>query len=96
MYGEGISKEGDMLDMAVERNLVEKSGAWYSFEGERIGQGRENVKSFLKENKDIAAKIEAALRKTLGLDKAAAEAPAEPAPVSPKEVAAAKAAVPKK
>src|SRR6266568_1840193 len=58
MYGEGISKEGDMLDIAVERNLVEKSGAWYSFDGERIGQGRENTKNFLKENKDISAKIE--------------------------------------
>ena len=53
MYGEGISREGDMLDVAVERNIVEKSGAWYSFEGERIGQGRENTKNFLKENKDI-------------------------------------------
>ena len=58
MYGEGISREGDMLDVAVERNIVEKSGAWYSFDGERIGQGRENTKNFLKENKDISAKIE--------------------------------------
>jgi recombination protein RecA len=96
MYGEGISKEGDMLDVAVERNIVEKSGAWYSFEGERIGQGRENTKNFLKENKDISVRIEVAVRKTLGLDKSAEEAPADPAPVSPKEVAAAKAAVPKK
>ncbi len=96
MYGEGISKEGDMLDIAVERNLVEKSGAWYSFEGERIGQGRENTKNFLKENKDISAKIEQAVRKSLGLDRAAAEAPSEPQPVLPREVAAAKAAVPKK
>ena len=96
MYGEGISKEGDMLDVAVERNLVEKSGAWYSFDGERIGQGRENTKNFLKENKDISARIETVVRQALGLDKAAAEAPAEPAPVSAKEVAAAKAAVPKK
>jgi recombination protein RecA len=96
MYGEGISKEGDMLDLAVERNIVEKSGAWYSFEGERIGQGRENAKNFLKENKDISAKIEQAVRKTLGLDRMAAEAPADPQPVSPRELAAAKAAVPKK
>ena len=94
MYGEGISREGDMLDVAVERNIVEKSGAWYSFDGERIGQGRENTKNFLKENKDVAARIELAVRKALGLDKAAAEAPADPLPVSPKEVAAAKAAVP--
>jgi len=96
MYGEGISMEGDLLDQAVERNIVEKSGAWYSFDGERIGQGRENTKNFLKENKDITARIEITVRKALGLDKAAAEAPPEPAPVSPKEVAAAKAAVPKK
>jgi recombination protein RecA len=96
MYGEGISREGDMLDLAVDRNIVEKSGAWYSFEGERIGQGRENTKNFLKENKDITAKIEQAVRKALGLDKATAEAPPEPQPVSPREVAAAKAAVPKK
>jgi recombination protein RecA len=96
MYGEGISREGDMLDVAVERNIVEKSGAWYSFEGERIGQGRENTKNFLKENKDISVRIEVAVRKALGLDKAAEEAPADPAPVSPKEVAAAKAAVPRK
>ncbi|HVJ05925.1 MAG TPA: recombinase RecA [Candidatus Saccharimonadales bacterium] len=96
MYGEGISREGDMLDQAVERNIVEKSGAWYSFDGERIGQGRENTKNFLKENKDIAVRIELAVRKALGLDKAASEAPADPQPVSPREVAAAKAAVPKK
>jgi recombination protein RecA len=96
MYGEGISREGDMLDQAVERNIVEKSGAWYSFDGERIGQGRENTKNFLKENKDISARIEVAVRKSLGLDKAAAEAPADPEPVSQKEVAAARAAVPKK
>ncbi len=96
MYGEGISMEGDLLDQAVERNIVEKSGAWYSFDGERIGQGRENTKNFLKENKDITAKIETTVRKALGLDKALAEAPPEPAPVSPKEVAAAKAVLPKK
>ncbi len=96
MYGEGISREGDMLDVAVERNIVEKSGAWYSFDGERIGQGRENTKNFLKENKDVAARIEQAVRKALVLDRAAAETPAEPLPVSPREVAAAKAAVPKR
>ncbi len=67
MYGEGISKEGDMLDIAVEANIVEKSGAWFSYKGERVGQGRENAKQFLKENKDIAAKIEAEVRKSVGL-----------------------------
>ena len=85
MYGEGISREGDLLDLAVNGNLVEKSGSWFSYKGERIGQGRENAKQFLKENKDIAAKIETDVRKSLGLisveDKAqAAAANAEAAP----------------
>ncbi len=56
LYGEGISREGDVLDLAVANNIVEKSGAWYSYAGERIGQGRENTRTFLKENKDIFAK----------------------------------------
>ncbi len=85
MYGEGISREGDLLDLAVNGNLVEKSGSWFSYKGERIGQGRENAKQFLKENKDITAKIETDVRKSLGLisveDKAqAAAANAEAAP----------------
>jgi recombination protein RecA len=57
IYGRGISKEGDILDLGVGLGLVEKSGAWYSFEGERIGQGRENVKRFLGENQDIRDRI---------------------------------------
>jgi recombination protein RecA len=67
LYGEGISREGDMLDIAAEHNLVEKSGSWYSYKGDRIGQGRENARAFLKENKEIAAKLEAEVRKALGL-----------------------------
>ena len=67
MYGEGISKEGDLLDLAANYNIVEKSGAWFSYKGERIGQGRENGKQFLKENKDIMAKIEAEVRKALNI-----------------------------
>jgi recombination protein RecA len=78
MYGEGISREGDMLDLAANSNIVEKSGSWFSYKGERIGQGRENAKAFLKENKDIAGKIETEVRKALGLiaagEKAAAAA----------------------
>ncbi|HVI42826.1 MAG TPA: DNA recombination/repair protein RecA, partial [Anaerovoracaceae bacterium] len=58
MYGHGISREGDVLDCAVEAKIVEKAGSWYSFNGDRIGQGRENVKSFLTENKEILAQIE--------------------------------------
>ncbi|HEV7521627.1 MAG TPA: recombinase RecA [Candidatus Angelobacter sp.] len=67
MYGEGISREGDMLDLGVAKEIVEKSGAWFSYKGERIGQGRENVKQFLKANKDMMAKLEAELRQELGL-----------------------------
>ncbi len=62
MFGQGISREGDVLDLAVEKEIVDKSGAWYSFSEERIGQGRENVKRFLKENPDIYAEIESRLR----------------------------------
>src|SRR5215510_7364892 len=68
LYGEGISREGDLLDLAVNQNILEKSGAWFSYKGERIGQGRENARAFLKENKDIAARMYAEVRKTLGLD----------------------------
>jgi recombination protein RecA len=67
LYGEGISFEGDLLDLGVTHNVVEKSGTWLSFGAERIGQGRENARVFLKEHADVRAKIEAALRKKLGL-----------------------------
>ena len=58
MYGEGVSHEGDLVDLGAECEAVEKSGAWFAFEGERIGQGRENAKQFLRDHKDIALKIE--------------------------------------
>jgi recombination protein RecA len=67
LYGEGISREGDVLDLAVTQNVVEKSGAWYSYAGERIGQGRENVRGFLKDHPEIFARIDAQLRQKLGL-----------------------------
>ena len=67
LYGEGISREGDLLDLAVNNNLLEKSGAWYSYKGERIGQGRENARQFLKDNADTFVKLEAEVRKHLGL-----------------------------
>jgi len=76
LYGEGISREGDLLDLAVTQNIVEKSGAWYSYKAERIGQGRENARAFLKENKEIMAKIDTEVRKNLGLMGAPAPAPA--------------------
>jgi recombination protein RecA len=72
LYGEGISREGDLLDLAVAQNILEKSGSWFSYKGERIGQGRENARAFLKENKDTMAKLDAEVRKALGLTAAAA------------------------
>ena len=68
MYGEGISKRGELIDLGVKAGVVEKSGAWYSFGDERIGQGRENAKSFLKDNPDIAYAIEDKIRAAHGLD----------------------------
>jgi recombination protein RecA len=65
LYGEGISNEGDLLDLGVENNVIEKSGTWLSFGGERMGQGRENARTFLKENKDIREKLENLLRKKM-------------------------------
>src|SRR5512133_3849850 len=69
MYGEGISHEGDLLDLAVDRKIIEKSGTWFAFGGERLGQGRENVKQFLKENPTITQAIEDRVRRELGLVK---------------------------
>jgi recombination protein RecA len=69
MYGEGISKTGDLLDMGVDKEIIEKSGSWYSYDGERIGQGRENVKKFLKENPDICNSLYIKVRNELGLSK---------------------------
>jgi len=89
VYGEGISKEGDLIDMGVAQNLVEKSGAWYSYKGERIGQGRENSKQFLKDNPDVFKKLDTELRKVLGLVRAdAAVGAAAPPPPAPAPVAA--------
>ncbi|MEP3278148.1 MAG: recombinase RecA [Stappiaceae bacterium] len=67
MYGEGISKTGELLDLGVKANVVEKSGAWFSYNSERLGQGRENSKKFLRENEDIAQEIELAIRQNAGL-----------------------------
>jgi recombination protein RecA len=67
MYGEGISKNGELVDLGVKAGVVEKSGAWFSYDSQRLGQGRENAKAFLKSNPDIAAKIERAIRENSGL-----------------------------
>ena len=92
MYGEGISREGDLLDLAVNNNIVEKSGSWFSYKSDRIGQGRENARAFLKENKDFYARIEAEVKKALGIGK---PEPA-PAPAAPLEIDKAKVAAGKK
>jgi recombination protein RecA len=88
LYGEGISKEGDLLDLGVTQNIVEKSGSWFSYSGERIGQGRENSRQFLKDNPDIRASIDRAVREKLGLPQSAAAEPAAvPEPAAPKAAA---------
>src|ERR1700747_3388172 len=91
IYGEGISFEGDLLDVGVAQNVIEKSGTWLGFGGERIGQGRENARLFLKEHGDVRVKIEAALRKKLGLPLpgAQAEAPAHAPERQPEKAGAA-------
>jgi recombination protein RecA len=72
VYGEGISKYGDLIDVGVDTSIIEKSGSWYSHDGERIGQGRENVKRFLKENPDLFESISLKVRESLGLSDAEA------------------------
>ena len=67
LYGEGISKEGDLIDVAAERGILEKSGTWFSYGGERIGQGRENARQFLRDNPDVRKKLDVAVRKALNL-----------------------------
>ena len=76
MYGVGISREGDLLDIAVEKNIVDKSGAWFSFQGERLGQGRENARQFLKDNPDYRGRVELAVREIMGLSIPTIPAPA--------------------
>ncbi len=77
LYGQGISREGDLIDLGVAQNLIEKSGSWYSYKGERIGQGRENARQFLKDNPDVMQKVDADLRQALGLVR-----PVPPTPAS--------------
>jgi recombination protein RecA len=77
LYGQGISREGDLLDLAVENNIVEKSGAWFSYGGERIGQGRENARDFLKARPEMLREVESKLYEKFGIVKA----PPPPPPV---------------
>jgi len=83
IFGEGISKEGDLLDLAVNNNIVERSGTWYSYKGDRLGQGRENVRLALKDNKELMARIEDEVREKFGVKKAAP--PVEKPPEKEKE-----------
>src|SRR5512137_2670663 len=78
IFGEGISKEGDLIDLAADKGIIEKSGAWYSYKGERLGQGRDNTRTFLKENPETLAKVEAEVREKLGVKPRAAAAKEEP------------------
>jgi recombination protein RecA len=89
IYGEGISKEGDLIDLGAAHDIVEKSGAWYSYGGERIGQGRENARQFLKDHADVMKKLDAELRKRLGMTRVEAAPAAPPPPVAPATPAAA-------
>jgi recombination protein RecA len=87
LYGEGVSREGDLIDLAVAQNVVEKSGSWYSYKGERIGQGRENARQFMKDNAETRAALDAEVRTALGLvrkDSAAAATVPEPEPAMAK------------
>jgi recombination protein RecA len=77
LYGEGISREGEMIDLGVLHKVIEKSGAWYSYGTDRIGQGKDNVREFLKEHRDMSAEIEAKIRANAGVNEADAPALAE-------------------
>jgi recombination protein RecA len=78
MYGEGISKMGELVDLGLKAGVVEKSGAWFSYDSQRLGQGRENAKTFLKQHPEIASKIEAAIRQNAGLIAEKILGPTEP------------------
>jgi recombination protein RecA len=81
LYGEGISREGELLDLGAEKHVIEKTGSWFSYRGERIGQGRENARLFLKENPQIRDRLDAELRQLLGFSKPPVAAAPEPTPV---------------
>jgi recombination protein RecA len=76
LYGEGISREGEIIELGVNHRVVEKSGAWYSYQGDRIGQGKDNAREYLKDHADIAQEIEAKVREAVGVPQAGAAAAA--------------------
>jgi recombination protein RecA len=67
IYGQGISREGSLIDVGVEQGLIRKAGAWYTYDGEQLGQGKENVRTFLRENPDIANEVEKRIKEKLGV-----------------------------
>ena len=77
MYGKGISREGEIVDLGAEYEVLQKSGAWYSYDGERIGQGRENIKTYLKENPEVRDEIDQKIRKAMGVGASLEEASAQ-------------------
>jgi len=77
MYGKGISREGEIVDLGAEYEVLQKSGAWYSYDGERIGQGRENIKTYLKENPEVRDEIDPKIRKAMGVGASLEEASAQ-------------------
>jgi len=88
LYGEGISRESDLIDLGAEQGVVEKSGAWFSYGGERLGQGRDNARIFLKEHPEVRQRIDAALREKIGLPKSEPPAAGKPAAAEPSRSAA--------
>ena len=94
LFGEGISRHGEIIDMGVNAKIVEKSGAWYAYNGEKIGQGRDNSREFLRENPDLAYEIENKVRESLGIPLLAesVDAPVAKDAKEPKEPKAGKAA----
>ena len=81
MYGKGISREGSLIDVGVEQGFIRKSGAWYTYEGEQLGQGKENARSFLRENPDVADEIEKKIKEKLGIGAVVTDDEVLPAPV---------------
>jgi len=81
VYGQGISREGSLIDVGVEQEIVKKSGAWYTYEGDQLGQGKENVRNFLRDNPDLADEIEKKIKEKLGVGAQVTEETPLPAPV---------------
>src|SRR6202020_2113852 len=82
LYGAGISREGSLIDLGVEQGIVRKAGAWYTYEGDQLGQGKENARNFLRDNDDVANEIEKKIKEKLGVGPRLDKDPASPAPAA--------------